>query len=307
MGAEPADAAQLATVTVTYQPELELIEAQLDQLPPAAWKVLVDNASRPELREGLRRIAGARERVLLLENEANLGLAAALNAGAARAMAAPCDARMLLLLDQDSEPGRGGAEALLAAHARLLARDPCLGCVGPALLDVDTGVEHGFHQARGWRWSRRFPSGPEPLPVANLNGSGTLVSAALFRELGGLAEDYFIDHVDTEWAFRVLASGRSLYGVPSVRFRHRMGVRGIRFWFLGWRVWPYRSPLRHYYLFRNSVRLLRADYVPAVWKAWAPVKLGLTALVHGLFDRQRFAQLRQMARGVRAGWREKAR
>ena len=303
MAAEPVDAAQLATITVTYQPDLEVLEAQLRQLPAEAWKLLVDNASRPELLEGLRGLAAREPKVLLLENGENLGLAAALNLGATRALAAPVSARVLMLLDQDSEPGEGGAQALLQAHARLQAADPRLGCVGPALLDVDTGVLHGFHQARGWRWSRRFPRDDLPLRVDNLNGSGTLVSAELFQRLGGLAEDFFIDHVDTEWAFRVLASGHHLYGVPAVRFRHRMGVRGIRFWVLGWRVWPYRSPLRHYYLFRNSARLLRTRHVPRVWKAWAPVKLVLTALVHGLFDRQRGAQLRQMARGFGEGWR----
>jgi rhamnosyltransferase len=292
----------LATITVTYQPDLALLESQLRQLPPEAWKLLVDNGSREELRAGLRRIAAGDERVILLENADNLGLAAALNQGAARAAQPPCDASVLLLLDQDSEPGHGGVEALLAVREDLLRRDPRLGCIGPALLDVETGVEHGFHQARGWRWTRRFPRSVEPIRVDNLNGSGTLVATDLFLSLGGLASDFFIDHVDTEWAFRVLASGHSLYGVPAVRFRHRMGVRGIRYWLFGWRVWPYRSPLRHYYLFRNSTRLLRAGYVPAVWKAWAPAKLALTAIVHGLFDPQRGAQLRQMARGLADGW-----
>jgi rhamnosyltransferase len=303
MDAEPIGVAQLASLTVTYQPDLDLLAAQLRQLPADAWKLLVDNASRPELREALRALAAREPKVILVENERNLGLAAALNLGAARALEAPVCARMLLLLDQDSEPGEGGAEALLDAHARLQAADPRLGCVGPALLDVDTGVPHGFHQARGWRWTRCFPRDARPLRVDNLNGSGTLVSAQLFSQLGGLAEDFFIDHVDTEWAFRVLASGHHLYGVPAVSFRHRMGERGIRFWMLGWRVWPRRSPLRHYYLFRNGARLLRTRNVPGVWKAWAPVKLLLTAFAHGLFDDERGAQLRQMARGFGEGWR----
>jgi rhamnosyltransferase len=294
-------AMDLATITVTYQPDLPLVASQLRQLPPGAWKLLVDNGSRAELREGLRRIAVDDERVILIENEDNLGLAAALNQGAARAAQPPCSASLLLLLDQDTEPGEGAVEALVAAREALRLRDPRLGCVGPALLDVDTGVEHGFHQARGWRWTRRLPRSAEPLRVDNLNGSGTLVATELFLSLGGLASDFFIDHVDTEWAFRVLASGHALYGVPGVRFRHRMGVRGMRYWLFGWRVWPYRSPLRHYFLFRNSVRLLRAGYVPAVWKAWAPVKLALTAIAHGLFDPERREQLRQMARGIADG------
>jgi len=138
--------------------------------------------------------------------------------------------------------------------------------------------------------------------VANLNGSGTLVPFEVFHKVGGLSSDLFIDHVDTDWAFRVAAAGYALYGIPWARFRHRMGVRGIRFWFFGWRLWPYRSPARHFYLFRNTVRLLRADGVPAVWKAWAPVKLVATMLVHLLFDPARWAQLRAMLRGLREGF-----
>jgi rhamnosyltransferase len=208
-----------------------------------------------------------------------------------------------LLLDQDTEPGENGVDQLLAAFQRLSATQPELGCVGPRLIDVATGLEHGFHQISGLRWVRHYPA-PEahdPVPVANLNGSGTLMPLDIFFELGGLDESFFIDHVDTEWGFRVTAAGYKLFGISDVSFLHRMGETSMRFWLFGWHVWPNRSPLRHYFLFRNSMRLLRMRQVPLVWKLLAPVKLLLTLILHLLFDPARVAQVGQMVKGIRDG------
>lgn len=293
--------ATLAVVTVTYNPDIEILGSQLSQLPARAAKVVVDNASTPELRAELRRLLSDRDDVWLLENSENVGLARALNQGAAYAQRVSPACRYLLLLDQDTEPGPGGAESLLDAFRQLRTEDARLGCVGPRLIDENTGLEHGFHQIAGWRWVRRFPLAPTPLSVANVNGSGILMEITLFNELGGLNESFFIDHVDTDWSFRVRASGHSLYGIPGVRFTHRMGVTGIRYWLLGWRVWPYRSPGRHYYLFRNTARLLGRADVPWVWKLWAPVKLLVTFVAHLAFDSARWAQAGKMISGFRAG------
>jgi rhamnosyltransferase len=299
----PAELPTLATVTVTYHPEPELLEAQLRQLPREALKVIVDNGSRPELLELVRALAASHPGVVLVENGDNLGLAAALNLGVGIAAARCAPEGLVLLLDQDTEPGEGNVESLVAGFRALRATHPALGAVGPRLRDVGTGLEHGFHRIAGLRWARYFPADATPLPVTNINGSGLLMPIALFQALGGLATDFFIDHVDTEWSFRLLADGRELYGLPGVSFRHRMGERSIRFWLFGWRVWPYRSPARHFFLFRNTVRLLRRPYVPAVWKSWAPVKLGVTFAVHLLFDGARRPQAKQMLRGVLAGLR----
>lgn len=296
---------ELAVVTVTFNPELGILVSQLNHLPSAASKILVDNASDVETRVALRHLANERSDVHLLENNENLGLAAALNQGAELAGTVAPAAELLLLLDQDTEPDDGHVEVLLAAFRRLQRIDARLGCIGPRLLDADTGLEHGFHQMTGWRWIRRYPAADasEPVQVDNLNGSGTLVTMALFRQLGGLDSALFIDHVDTDWAFRVAAAGYRLYGIPQAHFRHRMGASSIRYWLFGWRLWPYRSPRRHFFLFRNTARLLRRRYVPAVWKTLAPVKLLATFGLHLLFDGDRACQAQQMLRGLRDGWR----
>ncbi|MOA58446.1 hypothetical protein D3C78_1828490 [compost metagenome] len=80
-----------------------------------------------------------------------------------------------------------------------------------------------------------------------------------------------------------------------------MGDNSLRYWLLGWRVWPRRSPVRHRYLFRNALWLMRLPYVSPVWKFWAGIKLILTGVVHSLFDHQRAAQAKAMWQGVREG------
>lgn len=295
----------LCTVTVTFNPDLDVLARQLRQLPTQTLKIVVDNASQAELRQQLRALLAGRDDVRLLENEANIGLAAALNQGVRHACMATPKCRYVLLLDQDTEPGEGGVERLLQAFRQVAAEDPRTGAVGPRLVDVDTGLEHGFHQSVGWRIVRRHPlaDAQVPIEVMSINGSGTLMPIEVFEQLGGLDEALFIDHLDTEWSFRLLAAGYRLYGIPQIGFRHRMGAAGIRYWLFGWRVWPYRSPLRHYYLFRNAMRLLRMPHVATVWKCWAPLKLLLTLLVHFGFDPARKAQVRQMLRGIREGLR----
>jgi len=295
------DCSDLAVLVVTYHPQFNELRCLLESLPAEAALCVVDNASRPDEQAQLKDLLSSRANAQLLLNAENRGLAAALNLAAE--MARAWGASLLLLMDQDSVPLPGAVGCLRDAYLALLAQGVPVACVGPLLRDTTTGLPHGFHQMRHGLWRRIFPEGGEPrfITCHNLNGSGTLVATELFFALGKLDESLFIDHVDTEWAFRVLAAGRLLFGVSAAEFAHNMGERGLRFWLLGWRVWPARSPLRHYYLFRNAVLLMRRGYVPFVWKFWAIMKLLLTLLVVTTIDVRRGEQLRAMLRGLGEG------
>lgn len=301
----PSTIQQLAIVTVTYHPDLELLTRQLSRLPAEARLVIVDNASEEVLLNAVQQLCESRPNTTLLRNNSNAGLAAAINRGAAYITQQLPEIAYLLLLDQDSVPETGAIEDLLEAFTSLRNQNPSVACVGPRLVDASTGLQHGFHRIHNLCWTRQFPSENDPTPVSctNLNGSGTLTSLALFNSLKGLDERLFIDHVDTEWSFRVLSHGLKLYGIPWAAFEHSMGERGLRFWMFGWRVWPQRSPFRHYYLFRNALWLMRRRYVPITWKFWAAVKLTVTTLLHGVFDPGRYSQFRCMLKGLRDGVR----
>jgi len=296
---------KLACITVTYHPDMDILQRQLEALPDSALKILVDNASGEATQEALGELVGCVPRAVFLPQQENLGLPAAINLAVRDLAARGSNHTHLLLLDQDSEPQPGSVERLLAALTALELNGRRPGAVGPQLQDATTGLYHGFHQMTRWRWRRVQPNTNvhTPVPVANLNGSGTLMRRALFEQLGGLDEALFIDHVDTEWSFRLRAAGYSLWGIPDAVFIHRMGERGLRFWWLRWRVWPARSALRHRYLFRNALWLMRKPYVPQVWKRWAAVKLTLTVVVHAVFDPARRTQLVAIMQGVHEGLR----
>lgn len=300
---ESAAISRLATVTVTFNPSQVELEAQLHALPTSSIKVIVDNASQPQHWAEIETFASKFKNVNLIRSDSNLGLAAAINRGVNwLATLTPCP-EFVLLLDQDSEPQPGSITALLTAFESLQSQEYKVGCVGPLLADPDTGLTHGFHQSSQWRWMRVYPpiGSASPIRCSNLNGSGTLVPINLFQELGGLDEELFIDHVDTEWAFRVMAHGYSLWGIPKAVFNHSMGQASARFWLFGWRVWPVRSPQRHYYLYRNATTLMRRSYIPRVWKTWAVVKLILTAGVVAMAGPSRSQQIKSLWKGIKEG------
>lgn len=294
---------ELAAVTVTFNPDLTVFERQLNALRGVGIVVIVDNASSPEVVYELRQLAVRFPDVVLVESGLNEGLACALNKGmqVAREKAATC--RAVMLLDQDSTFAPEVPAGLLAALGDQERATGNLCCVGPALIDPVSGTNHGFHRIEGWLWARVHPAATsrEPVRVDNLNGSGTVMSFALVDHAGRLDDDLFIDHIDTEWAFRIKSMGYGLYGIPWFCFDHRMGERSRRLWLLGWRAWPERSPVRRYYLVRNTVRLLRRDYVPQVWKAWACVRLLADAAITFATDSRRKEQMRSIWRGLNDG------
>lgn len=295
--------ASLATVTVTFNPSLPELVAQLSALPEDCIKIIVDNASSAEKFSAIENIANQIQGTHLIRNEVNLGLAAAINLGVHWLTTSKPERDFVLLLDQDSKPESGSISQLLDAFQRLTKEGRKVGCVGPLLLDPHTGLTHGFHQNTHLRWTRVYPpiNSATPIRCTNLNGSGTLVTTSLFQHLGGLDESLFIDHVDTEWAFRVMAHGFELWGIPSAVFTHSMGQDSMRIWLLGWRIWPIRSPQRHYYLYRNAIILAQRTYVPIVWKAWAIIKLALTTSITAITGPSRWEQMLHMYRGVKDG------
>jgi len=287
---------KLVTITVTFNPDIEQLKRQLQACSIANQIIIVDNDSNNI--DEIQEITIQNKKIQLIKNEKNLGLAAALNIGAQAA----CQNNLIqycLFLDQDSEPKPNSIEQLLINYQHLKNLGVRVGCVGPQLLDPTTHLFHGFHQLSGILWKRVFPKETDrAVSCTNLNGSGTLTSIELLKELQGFREDFFIDHIDTDWAFRVLHAGYTLWGIPQAIFSHSMGNKSFRFWFFGWKIWPYRTAQRHYFLFRNAILLMKEPYVPTRWKYLAALKLITTFLAHLLFDKERKIQCQKIIQGI---------
>lgn len=292
--AVPMDARTVAAVVVTYEPEPDGLRALLRALRPQVdWLVLVDNASShdvaslvpPDLEIEFRHL------------DQNIGLAAAQNVGIERAL--DFGAAYVFLSDQDSLPPADLVHSLMEQSD---AGGAPLAAAGPLAVDGRTQLPSFFVTERHGRPGRWYLSAAADVPgaveVAFLIASGSLLSTDAIRAIGAMRSHYFIDHIDTEWCFRARQAGYRLLGVPAARLEHRLGDSVSRVWFFGWRQVMSHSPLRDYYMFRNTLLMLRDTPMSLRWRLhflWRLLQFGGYFLP---FGKERWLRCKRMALGL---------
>jgi rhamnosyltransferase len=312
----------VCAIIVTYNPEPRNFQALLHILLGQVGRlVIVDNASGADVRTWLPAAQSAK--VDCIRNPYNQGIAAAQNAGLARAMTWK-DCRYVLLSDQDSVPApemvlrlRSAlqkAEESLTVESRNVVKteDPShVAAVGPRSIDMRTGADSFFVVDQGG-WPERMLPPPSALSnkarsttieVSFLIASGSLVPVDVLRALKGMRSNYFIDHVDTEWCLRARAAGFRLLAVPEAHLHHQLGDSVERIWFFGPRQVAYHTPLRDYYMFRNTLLMLRDVPMSLVWRVHFLMRLVKFAGYFLTLGDHRLQRLRHMWLGVRHGLR----
>lgn len=233
----------ICAVLVSYHPDTELprrvaaVAAQTDGV------VIVDNGSDAAALEMLRGLAAANRAISVIENRANLGVARALNLGAA--CAAARGFAWLLLLDQDSE-----VEPDLVTHlfeARAAYPDPeRLAIIGAGFVEP----------ARGNR-ATASAGAPPWQEVETAITSGSLLSVAMYRRIGAFRDELFIDYVDTDYCRRAHAAGYAIATTRRPLMAHAIGAPAAHRW-LGVEKWTRNhSADRQYYIARNDTVMLR--------------------------------------------------
>ena len=293
------------SVVVSYQPDTEVLRALLDTLlAQTAGVFVVDNTPAADQRVEALCAASPQPALHLIRLGENLGIARALNVGIDAALAA--GATHVLLSDQDSLPAPDMVAALLAAMDDLQRAGQRVGAVGPTYTDRHTGITFAFQAYIPGKffYGHRRPDAAHPTVEAlTLITSGTLVPAAVLREVGPMREDFFIDHVDIEWSHRVRAAGYALFGVGAAVMFHSMGDAMLCVRRFGWRQESAYSPLRVYYRIRNFVALCRLPFITWRWKSRNAAYWIYFVYTQTVFGRQRLAALRMAARGLRDGLR----
>lgn len=262
---EPSAVARrdVGAVVVTYNADpvhlAELVDRLVGQV---CWVVIVDNASRhaPDFSRH-----PAIRRIHVLRSDSNVGIAAAHNMGLCHLQARGCTYG--LLMDHDSLPLPQMVDRLLAADLALRAQGMRVAAVGPTTIDRRTGERSKFVRMRSGVVSRvECDPGRHWVEADFLISSGTLLRLDVLAHIGGMNEAYFIDHVDTEWCLRARNEGYRIYGVCDALLDHSLGDRVVRVWFGRLREVPVHSPFRNYYMFRNTVLMMRTVPMPLAWK-----------------------------------------
>jgi rhamnosyltransferase len=85
-----------------------------------------------------------------------------------------------------------------------------------------------------------------------------------YQSIGPVLDSLFIDGIDHEWCFRARKHGLKVALSSSVTMMHNMGDEG--FSYLGTYKPIHRSPIRHYFITRNTIYLSKLSHVPFSWK-----------------------------------------
>lgn len=301
--ASETPASSVVAVVVTYNPEdIGLLLSTLREQCEAV--VVVDNGSKnsDDVRD-----ACTQNNAHLLALPENLGIAAAQNIGIDWARERGAEA--VLLMDHDSLPAPDMVERLWEQ----LVRDDSRAAVGPLAAEEREGADQLVYVAREWKPGRASAEelNAEAVDVAFLIASGCLIRMDALDDVGGMNEALFIDHVDLEWGLRARNAGWTLAAIPAARLRHELGDEVA---VVPGRAQPIHvhSPIRNYYLARNTVWLIReSGLAPPKWRAryvwWLAKYVGFNGVgmqFMGVGEQaQGSSRRRMLAQGLRDGIR----
>lgn len=292
----------IAAVIVSYNPECESFTALLKSLASQVDKLfIIDNSDRDN-DSAWQFACGSGidlDHVNLFRLGDNLGIATALNIGIEAALNE--GARWVLLSDQDSLPGPNMVSGLTGAASLVEKDGRNFGAIGPTYTDLHTKLTYPFQVQEPGRffYSHRYASDAAPIVEAlTLITSGCLIPAHVFRDVGLMREDFFIDHVDIEWCHRARSKGYHIYGTARASMYQRMGEDMLRVWYLRWRNESAYSPLRVYYRIRNFIALWKMDFIDWRWKLRSTWYWLGFVYVQIVFGRQRTACFGMFLKGV---------
>ncbi|HSL88363.1 MAG TPA: glycosyltransferase family 2 protein [Ignavibacteriaceae bacterium] len=219
----------IAAVVVLFNPDESVFRNLYSYVSQVNKIYAIDNSElkiKNEVIDNIKKISNLE----YLTNHANLGVAAALNIGAAKAIEEGFD--YLLTMDQDSK----ATEFMVERLAELFDKYS------------DAAIITPFHLNEGF-----------PLPSDNTAEqellftitSGNLLSLEKYKKVGGFLEKLFIDYVDHEYCLRLHSVGFKIIRLNNVVLYHNLG-KLKREEFFGIEFFPsHHSPERYYYRTRN--------------------------------------------------------
>jgi rhamnosyltransferase len=247
----------VCAVVVTFDPDEELMRGLTIVREQVDGLVVVDNSLSASRREVVAQAVAATG-ATLVSNPQNLGIAAALNQGASRALESGYE--WLLMLDQDTWPEPFMIDELARAYQACPFRDRL------AIVDSAVPETQSYAYCRGRSWAEQEA----------VITSGSLLRLEAFQRGGPFREDFFIDYVDLEYCLRMRSLGYRVILTCRPTMQHHIG-----------------HPRRHRLVYRDVTPTHHSRPACRCAKVAAAPESG----VHGALDDGRADRMRTANRG----------
>jgi rhamnosyltransferase len=278
----------VCAIVITFRPPAVVPGNLAKARPQVQGLVVVDNGSSPETLAPIV-AAGQELGFTLIENGANLGIAAALNIGVRWARSQGF--RFVALFDQDSTLSDGFISTMLREYETNPHRER-VAIVTPKHLELETGV-----------WDRpSFAEDGNPLVAIT---SGSLMPVEIFDRCGWFEEDLIIDRVDDEYCLRVRSMGYTIALCKEAFLHHSVGTPKMHS-FLGFRQVKatHHGAKRYYYLTRNRIVMVKRYWRQyPLWCYYTARSVVRDLIVNFVVEDHRWKKLGTTLRGILDGLR----
>jgi rhamnosyltransferase len=266
---------KVVSIVVTFNSDAERFDRLLFALSGQCGLVVIDNSTLNISRDRIKRSC-MRVGAILCELGDNFGIARAQNIGVA--LARDCGAEFVILMDDDSIPSDSFVKELLDARHKYGSYQVVIS----ARTISEAGVDVSNH-----------PPGRSDFftQCSELTSSGSLIPIEVIDAVGPFNELLFIDCVDFEWGWRARALGIQLVLCNDLFIQHRLG-EGSKFGF------NTPSPIRHYYQYRNVLRMIFHSKAPLRWRLAQLVKLPIKVILIILLADRRIVRLQYTFHGI---------
>ncbi|MGX7371114.1 glycosyltransferase family 2 protein [Carnobacterium maltaromaticum] len=211
---------------------LNAVEMQVDKI------VIVDNGSEDEIVNFINQLCLFNEKIILISLKENLGIAVALNKGVHLAEKEGYD--YVLTLDQDSKCSEGLVLKLLSGFDL----DRKIAIVSPKI--AYEKMKNNLIIQEKFEFKDYIIT------------SGNLIKIDVFNKIGYFEEKLFIDSVDFDFCLRIINKGFLICIRNDAFLFHKLGnPREIKVFGLLKYYYTEHSSVRNYYIFRNTVFLLK--------------------------------------------------
>ncbi|BCC14773.1 TPA: glycosyltransferase [Bacillus cereus] len=222
----------IAAGIILFNPDLDRLRENIDAIyNQVQLLVLVDNnSSNIHLVEEEYK---ARENIIIVKNNNNIGIAAALNQ-----LMSYCQSKdysWVLTLDQDSVCPNN----LVREYVKYL-NIPKIALISPVIIDRNKNSDEEINKTAYNN-------------IEKCITSATLTNVSIWEEIGGFDDLMFIDLVDFEYCKRIVLNGFKIIRVNNVVLLHEIG-HITQHKFLIWNIdVKNHSAFRKYYMARNII------------------------------------------------------
>lgn len=239
----------ICCIIVTYNPDSELLFKQYCSIKDQVDDIIyIDNCSSNI--DYIYKIGGNQSSIV--RNLTNKGLAKAQNQGIEIARDKGAD--FVMLLDQDSVPPANFVYSLLSCFHDYQNKYK-IGIIGPAIRNL---IKESKENNQGVLIERLFLRNIDINALTSVSfciASGSFIPMQVLNQVGCMEEKLFIDSIDIEWCLRAQYYGYKVFQTNRTYLDHCLGDGREK------RVESH-SPLREYYIMRNSTWMIRQKHIP---------------------------------------------